>query len=82
MDVRLTVTATLMFRRAAIGIFLCNLDHMFVHMIPMGMMEMGIVEIIDVSFMSNGYVTATGSVDMRMMGVVREVTAGHGNLSI
>jgi len=39
---------------------------------------MGIVKIIDVTFMPNGYVTATGSVDMGM----REVTVGHGNLSI
>jgi len=36
-DVRLVVPATLMFRRAAIGIFFCNLDHVFVHMISMWM---------------------------------------------
>ncbi|CAA2141682.1 hypothetical protein HYPP_02703 [Hyphomicrobium sp. ghe19] len=39
---------------------------------------MGIVEIVGVTVMPNGYVTATGSVDMGM----REVTVGHGKLSI
>jgi len=37
MDMRLIMPATLMFRRAAIGIFFCNLDHVFVHVIPMRM---------------------------------------------
>ncbi|CAA2141683.1 hypothetical protein HYPP_02704 [Hyphomicrobium sp. ghe19] len=37
MDVALVVSATLMVRRATIGIFFCNLDHVFVHVIPVGM---------------------------------------------
>ncbi|WP_339085694.1 hypothetical protein [Hyphomicrobium sp. ghe19] len=82
MDVHLIMPATLMIRRAAIGIFFCNLDHVFIHMIPMWMIQMGIVEIIDVTLMPDGYVTATGSVDMRLIGVVGKVTVGHGNLSI
>ena len=37
MDMGLIVPATLVFRCTAIGIFLCNLDYVFVHMVPMGM---------------------------------------------
>jgi hypothetical protein len=68
MPMRRIMAAAAMIGRAALGIFFCHLDHVFIGATRMRMLEMAVVEVIDVAMMSNRDVTAAGPVNVRMIG--------------
>ena len=71
------VTAAAVTGGAAVRVLGRNLDHMLIHMIIMGVMQMTLMEIIDVPFMAHCLVTAAGAVSMYMAGMLVGRTAGH-----
>jgi hypothetical protein len=68
MMMRCIMSATAMLWRTAMGILRSYPDHVFLDLTALQMMEMAAVEIIDVALMLNRGMTATGFVDMRMIG--------------
>lgn len=77
MDVARLVTRAAMLRRMAIGIFGADLDHMFVNMTCMGVVQMSVMEVINVTVVTDSDVAAVRPVDMRMVCVDRVVMAAH-----
>ncbi len=61
MNVPTVMASTDMLWRAVSGIRRTDLENMLIHMIPMDMMQMSIVEVISVSGMVNGQVPTPGS---------------------
>jgi hypothetical protein len=57
-----------------------NWEDVLVDMIPMHVVQMSIVQIINVAFMSNGRVPAVGTMFMRMVGMVLLGAGAHGNV--
>ena len=58
--------------RAGVGICFTHFDDVFVHMISVGMVKMSIVQIIPVSLMLDGGMTATRAM---LMGMIRMFVA-------
>jgi len=54
-----------------------HFDRVLVDVIPMRMMQMPIMQIVDMFAMPDGRVPASGSMLMRMIGVVRLITRAH-----
>ena len=71
------VTAAAVTGGAAVRVLGRNLDHMLIHVIIMGVMQMTLMEIVDVPLMAHCLVTAAGAVSMRMAGMLVGRTAGH-----
>jgi hypothetical protein len=67
-----------MLRRAAVGIARGNLDHMLIDMIAVGVMQVPVVNVVDVVAVAHGRMAAIGPVLMRVIGMVRTGTRGHG----
>ncbi|HXL31403.1 MAG TPA: hypothetical protein VN968_19230 [Bradyrhizobium sp.] len=64
-------------RRAFHGICGVNCDHMFVHVIPVHMVEMAVVKIIHMAVMANRGVPAFRAMLMSVVGVVFLGACGH-----
>ena len=72
MDMIMLVTQTAVGDgRTGVGVRDGYLDDMLIHVIVMGMVQMAIVQIVHVIAVAHGRMTATGSVDMRMVLVLR-----------
>ncbi len=77
MDVCCIMTATAMIWSTPIWILVGDFDHMFIHMIPVGMMQMRVVKVVDVPAMANSDVSTSRPVRMTVVCVVRKITARH-----
>jgi hypothetical protein len=71
------MAAAAVVRRAALGIVGAHFHDMLVDVILVRMMQMAVVEIIDVSLMSNRDVPATWSMNMGMIGVNGVIMRSH-----
>ncbi len=77
MNVPTVMASTDMLWRAVSGIRRTDLENMLIHMIPMDMMKMSIVQIISVSGMVNGQVPTPGS--MLVFVILMLLAATHMN---
>ncbi len=77
MNVARLVARAAVLRRIAIGIFGADLDHMFVNMTCMGVVQMSAMEVIYMTVVTDGDVTAMRPVHMRMVGVDGMIMAAH-----
>ncbi len=77
MNVSTVMASTDMLWRAVSGIRRTDLENMLIHMIPMDMMKMSIVQIISVSGMVNGQVPTPGS--MLVFVILMLLAATHMN---
>ncbi|MEI8385359.1 MAG: hypothetical protein WCF51_05280 [Nitrosomonadaceae bacterium] len=77
MNVPTVMASTDMLWRAMRGIRRTDLENMLIHMIPMDMMQMSIVQVISVSGMVNGQVPTPGS--MLVFVILMLLTATHMN---
>ncbi|HEX9490903.1 MAG TPA: hypothetical protein VF930_11490 [Stellaceae bacterium] len=77
MLVRRIVTSAAVLRRAALGIFRAYPDDVLVDMVAMRMMQMLIMQVVDVTVMADGGVTASVTVPMRVLGVSRMGAGRH-----
>ena len=77
MNVPSVMASTDMLWRAMSGIRRTDLENMLIHMIPMDMMKMSIVQIISVSGMVNGQVPTPGS--MLVFVILMLLAATHMN---
>ena len=77
MNVPSVMTSTDMLWRAMSWIRRIDLENMLIHMIPMDMMKMSIVEVISVSGMVNGQVPTPGS--MLVFVILMFLAATHMN---
>ncbi|HET6320840.1 MAG TPA: hypothetical protein VFF87_02205 [Hyphomicrobium sp.] len=64
--------------RAAIGVAIGHFDHVLMHVVAVGMVQVPIVQVIDVVTVADGGVSAAGPVLMLVMGVSRIGASGHG----
>jgi hypothetical protein len=71
------VSGAAMLRSAAIGIARRNLDHVLIDMVAVGVMQVPVVKVVDMVTVPNCRMAATGSVLMRVIGMVRTGTRGH-----
>lgn len=78
MDVARFMAIAMVLRRATVGVCVRYGDYMFIHVVFMWMMKMTIVQIVDMPFVTDGGMAAVGSMNMVMIGVVREVACAHG----
>jgi hypothetical protein len=69
-------------RRAFHGICGIDRDHMFVHVIPVHVVEMTVVKIIHVAVMANRGVPAFRAMPMSVVGVVFLGACGHSQCSL
>jgi hypothetical protein len=65
-------------KRAAGWIGLTDLDHVFVDVIPMHVIQMTIVDVVYVAVMAHSSVSAVRTVLMRVTRMMLLVTGGHG----
>ena len=77
MNVPSVMASTDMLWRAMSGIRRTDLENMLIHMIPMDMMKMSIVEVVNVSGMVNGQVPTPGS--MLVFVILMFLAATHMN---
>ena len=66
-----------MIRRTHVRIFRADFDHVLIDMVIMHVVQMAVVEIVYVIAMPDSGVTASRTVDMRVIGVLRIVAFGH-----
>lgn len=64
-------------RRAAIRVLLADLDHMLVHMVPVRVVKMPIMQVIDMVAVTDSGVPAIRAVDMVVVLVMGKITFGH-----
>lgn len=69
--VRRIVTSAAVLRRATLGIFRAYPDDVLVDMVAVRMMQMPIMQVVDVTVVADGGVTASATVLMRVPGVSR-----------
>lgn len=62
---------------ATIGILLGHPDGMLVHVVAMGVVQVAVVQVVDVAFMTNGGMAAARTVLMRMIVVFGFVASRH-----
>lgn len=67
-----------MLRRAGVGVRRRHGNHVFIHVVAVGMVEVTIVKIVDVSFVPDGHVPAMGAMLVVMIGVVGLAASRHG----
>lgn len=72
------MTAATVVRGAAVGVVAGDVDHMLVDMIFMRIVEVTVMQVIDVAAVTHGRVATTRPVLVRMVGMVRSGTGGHG----
>ncbi len=77
MRVLLRMSLALMFRSAIFGIVTRYTDHMFVDMVIMGVVQMAIVQIIDMTIVHDARVPTFRAVRMSMIFVLGQGTIGH-----
>ncbi len=77
MRVLLGMSLALMFRSAIFGIGIRYTDYMFVDMVIMGMVQVAIVQIIDMTIMHDARVSTFRAVRMNMVFVMWQSTIGH-----
>jgi len=75
--VGLVVAVALVFRGAAIRVFGADFQHMLVHVIAVGMVQMTVVQVINVILMADGHMAALRPVLMGMAFVNRVVVGIH-----
>ena len=68
--------------RTAIGVAVGYFDHVLMHVVAVGMVQVSIVKVIDVVAMADGGVSAARPVFMVVMGVLRIGASGHGGLHV
>jgi hypothetical protein len=71
------VTATCVLRRADIGIAGIDGDDVLVHVIPVHVVQMSVMQIVDMALMAHGRVAAVEAMLVRMIAVLLIVAAGH-----
>ncbi|WP_186064821.1 hypothetical protein [Burkholderia gladioli] len=76
------MTTTLVVGRAALRIDAADLDHVLVNMVPMGMMQVPIMQIINVVTVLNPRVTAIWAMYMGMVAEMLMSTGCHGSLLV
>jgi hypothetical protein len=64
--------------RAARGVGVADLNNMFVHMIPVHVMQMTIVKVVDMAMMAHRRVSTVRTVLMCVIGMMLLVAEGHG----
>jgi hypothetical protein len=74
---RAVPVSALVFRRAAVGVGGVDSKGMFVDMVPMHMVQMTVVQIVDVAFVTNRGMPAVWTVLMGMIGMVLLGAGGH-----
>jgi hypothetical protein len=75
------VPAAAMVGRAGVGVLVRHLNHMFVDMSFVRMVEMTIVQIVDVAAVADGGVATTRPMLVSMVGMSRRGTGCHGVIS-
>jgi hypothetical protein len=63
--------------RALVRVGRRNLDHMFIHVVTMRVVEMAVVQMVHMAGMTHGDMAAARAVLMRMIGVVGLGASGH-----
>jgi hypothetical protein len=77
MYMALVVRAATMPRCATIGIGRWHFNLMFIDVIVMHMVQMPVMQVVDVAFVADGHVTAIGSVNVRMIAMLRIGASCH-----
>jgi|GEM_PF-3103783 len=73
------VRTTTLNRGTLSGVGLIHRDHMLIHMIPVRVVEVTVVEVIHMIVMADGSVAAVRAM---LVGMVRMLAAAHGSISI
>jgi hypothetical protein len=77
MNVSSIMSGAAMVGRATIRIIVAHFNAMFVYMIGVRMVKMAIMEIIHMAAVPDGNVTASGSMRVGVVGVMRKIASGH-----
>ena len=77
MHVASIVTSATMLRRASVGIRIRDLDDMLINMVAMHVMKVSVVQVIHVIAVADGDMATSGSMNVRMTGVLGFRAAGH-----
>ena len=81
MLVILCVSGTGMLRRAAVRVRGRNLDHVLIDVAVVHMVQVAVMQIVDMARVLDGRMTAAGTVDVGVIGVLR-IATGHQGLQM